>query len=97
MVEKIVAATALALCAVLLVRLALPEAARERFDAGLRRIRVAVAVGWVRLCGGRRRVDEEREAARLAEEAIRRARRAARSEGGKVVRPESFRRPRKPH
>lgn len=98
MFEKTVAAIALALCAALLVRLALPAAARERFDAGLRRIRAALAAGGSTLRNGRRRrIDAEREAARLAEEAIRRARRGTRSVDGKVVRPESFRRPRKPH
>lgn len=98
MFEKVVAAVALALCAALLLRLALPEAARERFDAGLRRARAALAAGWSRLRHGRRRrAGDEREAARLAEEAIRRARRGTRSDDGKVVRPESFKRPRKPH
>jgi hypothetical protein len=98
MFEKIVAAIALALCVGLLLRLALPAAARSRIDARLRRARAATAGGWDRLRHGRRRrIDAERAAARLAEEAIRRARRGARRGDEKVERPESFRRPRKPH
>jgi hypothetical protein len=93
MLEAILAATALAICVALLARLALGDRRRQRVDARLRR------AGW-RLRQGAMRVwhwrAHRQQAARAAEEAIRRAQGHA-GRDGNVIRPESFKRPRRPH
>jgi hypothetical protein len=91
--EPILAALVLALCAGLLLRLALGERSRQRVDARLRRIGWALRREAARLWTWR---DQRRRAAREAEQAIRRAQRKAERDGN-VVRPESFKGPRKPH
>jgi hypothetical protein len=92
MLEAILAATVLALSAALLLRLALGEARRQRVDALLRRAGRRMRRGAMRVWHWRA---HRRHAARAAEEAIRRARRRAERDGN-VIRPESFKRPRKP-
>ena len=93
MIEKIFAGTALAVCAVLLLRMALPQRQRWRLD-----------VAWQQVVQASRRLarrvwfwrSHRRTAAREAEEAIRRAQRKVRRDGN-VIRPDSFKGPRKPH
>lgn len=93
--EFLLAAAVLALCVLLLARLALGARRRRRVDD---------AVGGVwrgasrRVRGVAQRRGAQRDANRLAQEAIARAKRRASDEhDGNVVRPESFKRPRKPH
>jgi hypothetical protein len=91
-IEKLFAAVLLAVCLVMLLRMALKPRQRQRLDGVLQR-------AWAR-CRSlvRRRPRQpltQQDAARVAEEAIRKAR-----EGqwdGNVFRPRSFRRPKKPH
>lgn len=93
MIEKVLAAIALAVCAALLLRMALPERQRWRVDAAWRS-----AVMRGRLLA--RRIwfwrSHRQAAAREAEEAIRRAQRKVQRDGN-VIRPDSFKGPRKPH
>lgn len=96
MIEKVLAAIGLLACTVLLVRMALPSRRRQAFDAWAR----GAWHGSQRL--GRRlvawRPSSRKQAARVAEEAIERARRAGSTErDGNVYRPKSFKGPRKPH
>ena len=92
MIEKVFAALVLVACLVALARMALRPQHQRRLDAALRS-------AWqrVRRLGGslRRKPRPPEDPARVAEEAIRRAR-----EGhweGNVYKPRSFRRPKKPH
>jgi hypothetical protein len=92
MIEKLFAAAVLAVCLVMLLRMALKPMQRQRLDAALQRL-------WAHCKSLVRRKPPkpltQQDAARAAEEAIRRAR-----EGqwdGNVFRPRSFRRPKKPH
>jgi hypothetical protein len=96
MAEYILAAVVLLLCVALLVRLLLPPRQRQRMDnraiqgwTTVRRSARAVPAVW-----HRRR--HRRQAASEAEAAIRRAREGI-SRDGNVIRPKSFKRPRKPH
>lgn len=93
MVENVLAGLVLAVCVVLLVRLALGSYQRQRLDASVTRrfqaVRRTVREAW-RWRGAKRR------AVREADDLIRRARHKARREGN-VIRPESFETPRKPH
>jgi hypothetical protein len=92
-IEKVFAAIALAVCAVLLLRMVLPEQPRTRLDAA-----------WQRALDGSRRLARRvwfwrrhrQQAAREAEEAIRRAQRSVERDGN-VIRPDAFKGPRKPH
>lgn len=102
MVGQGVAALVLGLCLALLLRLALPERARDRFDARMRALRDGVAALSRRLRHGRRRrLDAERLAAREAQALIRRAQRGARRGADAArpdaIRPDALKRPRKPH
>jgi hypothetical protein len=96
MMEKVVSAIVLACCVVALLRLMLGERRRLRFDAALRD-------AWWSLRsfgrGLRHRRSSRKEAERVVEEAIRRARRVDVEQDGNVYRPGSFRdkEPRKPH
>jgi hypothetical protein len=83
--DKIFAALVLACCMVLLLRLALGERRRPRFDAFWRRRWIGARVTWTRLWhwpAARKR------ARRDAEEAIRRAREGVWE--GNVYKPKSF-------
>jgi hypothetical protein len=87
-IEKGLAAIVLAMCLVMLLRLALGARRRQRFDA------IAIR-GWLRLRGAAlalwRWPRSRRQARQLADDAIRRA-----SQGqwdGNVYRPEQFKRP----
>ena len=88
--QNLVAGVALAVCLALLLRMGLREPQRRRVDAAFRqalqRGRQLARRAWF---WPRRR----RHAAREAEDAIRRAQRR----GSNVVRPDQFKRPRKPH
>lgn len=86
-VQKILAAIVALVCGVLLLRLLLGGARRQRFDAAVRRWPQALAGLW-------RRPKVRRAAAREAEAAIRRAREGTAREGN-VYRPKSFRDKRK--
>lgn len=93
MIEKVFAGIALAVCAVLLLRMVLPERQRGRLDAA-----------WQRVVQGSRRLarrvwfwrTHRQMAAREAEDVIRRAQRKVRRDGN-VIRPDAFKGPRKPH
>lgn len=93
MIEKSFAATVLAVCVVMLLRMVIGERRRHRMDAaalrlwyGLRRQALRAWNWW----------PARRKAARMADEAIRRAQ-ADGEWDGNVYRPRSFRKPRKPH
>ena len=93
MIEKLLAGLTLVVCVVLLVRLCLGQRRQQRFDAAVRRAahacrRAALSVWHWR--------SSRKVAARVAEEAIKRARRGGEWDGN-VYKPKSFRRPRKPH
>ena len=99
MLEKSFAVLVAAVCLMLLVRLVMPERYRWRLDAAVQR-------GWRAFRAWALRVwrwrSSRKEAARIAEEAIRRARNGVERDGN-VLRPKSFRQPRdsreprKPH
>ena len=93
MIEKIFAGMVLAVCAVLLLRMALPQRQRWRLDAAWQQVvqasRRLARRAWVWR-------SHRRTAAREAEEAIRRAQSKVRRDGN-VIRPDSFKGPRKPH
>ena len=99
MLDKPLALLVACVCLVMLVRLFMPERYRWRFDAAARRSWQALRV-WA-LWAWRWR-SSRKAAARMAEEAIRRARINAERDGN-VYRPKSFgesresRDPRKPH
>ncbi|MEP7298994.1 MAG: hypothetical protein ABI702_22645 [Burkholderiales bacterium] len=83
--ERILAAIALAVCVVLLVRLMIGARRRRRVDSAVRR-------AWGALRGLVMSVRHRREAARVADEAIKRAR--SRGEwDGNVYTPKEFRKP----
>lgn len=84
--EHVLAALVVAVCAVLLLRLLIGEKRRARLDAALRR-----AVRSVR--GLAMSARHRREAARVAEEAIERARQRSGEWDGNVYKPKSFRKP----
>lgn len=91
-ITRVLAGLVLAACLVLLLRMALGARRRERFDAAWRRL----AGRWLRRPSGppppqAPRVDPK-EAARVADEAIRRAARRGRWEGN-VYKPDAFRPP----
>ncbi len=93
MVETVFAGITLAVCVVLLVRLMLGQRRQQRFDAAARR-------AWAGCRSQARNIYRWRsvrdESAAAAQEAIRRARTGA-DRDGNVIRPRSFRGPRKPH
>ncbi len=91
--EQILAGLAVAVCAVLLLRLCVGERLRYRFDLAVRRAWTACRRAALRVWHWR---SSRRSAARIAEEAIERARRGVERDGN-VYKPKSFRRPRKPH
>ena len=90
MTEKILAALTIAACAVLLLRLLLGERRRARFDAMARRAWFAARRASFAAWHWR---DRRRSAAKIAEEAIRRARSAGTEREGNVYKPKSFRKP----
>jgi hypothetical protein len=96
MAETIFAAIGLLLCLALLVRLVLPPRQRQRMDSRARQ-------GWTTLRQRARAVPavwhhrrHRKQAASEAEAVIRRAREGV-GRDGNVIRPKSFKRPRKPH
>lgn len=91
--EKILAGVVLAACAVMLVRLMLGERRRWQFDSAMRR---AYEACKRRVLSVSRWRATRRDAARAADEAIRRARDVTERDGN-VYKPKSFRGPRKPH
>ena len=97
MFEKMFAALALAVCAVLLLRLLIGERRRYRFDAAARRVWVALRrFGLSLLRSGAWLYhwrSSRRQAAQAAEEAIRRARGSDGTWDGNVYKPKSFRKP----
>lgn len=107
MIEKLLGGVGLLVCLALLLRMALPPARQRAFDAFWRRRWQALRSLGQRLRHRRRRRDLAREqagpepsssdAAREAEAAIERARRAGVDRQGNVYRPKSFKGPRKPH
>ena len=84
--DRILAAIIVAMCAVLLVRLLIGARRRARFDAALRR-------AWRAVRGVAVSARHRREAARVADEAIARARQRGGEWDGNVYKPKSFRKP----
>ena len=84
--ERVLAAIIVAVCAVLLVRLVIGARRRARLDAALRR-------AWRAVRGVAMSARHRREAARVAEEAIERARQRSGEWDGNVYKPKSFRKP----
>jgi hypothetical protein len=98
-IETILASVTLAVCLVLLGRMMLKPRQQQRVDTAVRRVVMACRRS---VTSAYRWRSFRREAARAAEEAIRRARGPGQSawEGdrdGNVYKPKSFKRPRKPH
>ncbi len=91
------AALVVLVCVALLARMCLPLRRRVALDAAVRRlprwVRSRAKAVWQWRHWRSRRDD----AARLAEEAIQRARRTRADKDGNVIRPEAFKGPRKPH
>jgi hypothetical protein len=92
MFEQAFAAIALAVCAVLLLRLTMSVPRRYRFDAALRRVGLRLRRAGQRVWRWRAARRDAREARAVAEEAIRRARDRG-SWDGNVYKPKSFRKP----
>jgi hypothetical protein len=92
-IEKVFAGIALVVCAVLLLRMALPHRQQQRLDAACRYslLRARALARRMRYWRSHRQTAE-----REALEAIRRARRKVQRDGN-VIRPDSFKGPRKPH
>lgn len=84
--DRVFAAVVLAACVLLLVRLLIGVRWRARVDNTLRRAMLAVRTGVVS-------IRHRREAARVAEEAIERARKRGGEWEGNVYKPDSFRKP----
>ena len=96
MIERLFAALALAVCAVLLVRLLLGERRRFRFDMAMRRAWNGLRRGVLRLWRMPSALRHQREAKRRAEEVANEAIRRASGRGewdGNVYKPKSFRKP----
>lgn len=91
------AALVVLVCAILLVRMALPVRHRATLDATVRRLPAWVQARATALWHWRQRRSQRDDAARLADEAIQRARRTRADKDGNVIRPEAFKGPRKPH
>lgn len=92
--DKWLSALIVLACAVMLLRLAVGPRRRARLDAWVRVLPARVRARWHVLRRGRR---ARRDAERLAEEAIARARRNRVDKEGNVLRPDAFKDPRKPH
>jgi hypothetical protein len=96
MIDRVLAAIVLAVCAVMLVRLSIGERRRYRFDAALRRVWYGMRRSWYAtghwFGSIRRRRSARREAEQVAQDAIRRASRRADWDGN-VNTPKSFRKP----
>jgi len=84
--DRVLAAIVLAVCVLMLVRLLIGARARARVDHALRRSVHAVRAGFVS-------IRHRREAARVADEAIERARKPRGEWEGNVYKPDSFRKP----
>jgi hypothetical protein len=84
--ERVFAAAIFAVCIALLLRLAIGARRRARLDSALRR-------AWQALRGTVSSLRHRREAARVAEEAIKRARARSGEWDGNVYKPKSFRKP----
>jgi len=91
--QTIFASLMVLVCAVLLVRLVLGRRRQQQFDRTMRRAASAVRRFGARVYHWR---SARREAARVAREAIERARKDG-DWSGNVYTPKSFRGPRKPH
>lgn len=102
-VEQFLAAAGLIACLALLIRMMLSGPTRQRVDAALARAWQRTRQGALKLWYGatqwRRGRTARKSAAEVAEEAIRRAKGSPGSvkRDGNVYKPESFKKPRKPH
>lgn len=87
-------ALVVAVCGLMLVRMALPVRWRARVDQRLRQVPPVLSRLWRGVRHGRQhRVDAER----LARDAIERARKTTVKREGNVIKPDAFKGPRKPH
>ena len=84
--DRVFAAIVLAACVLLLVRLLIGVRWRARIDNALRRAMLALRTAIVS-------IRHRREAARVADEAIERARKRRGEWEGNVYKPDSFRKP----
>jgi len=91
------AALVVLVCVALLVRMCLPARRRAALDAAGRRALARWRAHAMAVWQWRHRRSRRDDAARLAEEAIQRARRTRADKDGNVIRPEAFKGPRKPH
>lgn len=95
MIKNLLATLVLAVCVLLLLRLALGTRRRQRVDAVLRSAARSIRHGTL---GPWQRAKARRAAAREAQDAIRRAQRRKPERDGNVIRPKQFQdKPRKPH
>ncbi len=92
MIERVFAAIALAVCALLLVRLVIGERRRWRFDAFVRRMAQGARRFGIRVWHWRDARRAAESARRAADEAIKRARDRGEWDGN-VYTPKSFRKP----
>ncbi len=88
-IEKLLAGVALAICAGMLVRMLIGEHRRARLDGWLRRVWLGLRARVIAVWRWR---SVRKEAERVAEDAIRRARDGVQRDGN-VYRPKSFKRP----
>ena len=88
-IEKLFAGAVLLLCGLMLLRLLLGARRRARVDAALRRTGLRLKLVAFRAWHWR---GARRDARRMADEAIRRARGSKVERDGNVIRPKSFRR-----
>lgn len=101
--ETVLAAAGVLVCVALLIHMALPLARRRQVDAAARNATYAVR-RWAerswhslrQLGRGRPSRSARKDAAEVADEAIRRARGGV-TRDGNVYKPKSFKGPRKPH
>jgi hypothetical protein len=100
MAERFIAGLVVLVCVVLLLRLALPAASRQRFDAAARRLWLGFVAGfhdlrhWHTRRQSRQRIQAQAEQA--AHDAIERARRGVERDGN-VIRPKAFKGKDDPH
>lgn len=96
LIQTLVAGLGLLVCVTLLVRMSLSARRRARLDAAFQRLSSRSGAAWRTLLTAWRSRGEQREARRLADEVIRRARdRSADEWDGNVVRPKEFHKDRK--
>lgn len=95
-VDKLFSIFVAAVCVVLLIRLALGDKRRARYDRAFVQFCSTVGRQWKALWQWRRKRKSAAEARQVAQEVINRVRHRVEKEGN-VLTPEAFKEPRKPH